>query len=178
MRRAILMAGLLMVGCGNAVTPPTPQIIYVTPAPSGAGPTPQIIYVTPAPTAAPLSTPEPTPEPSRSLGAKPGVINFGVQLDEGTHEIPSPTRRFKRTWAQICFSAYLTEPSRTSVTLLVYRNSRVINKFGVDVTNPDLNLVAACADLAGQVNNLTGTYEIRLTGQGKTLAKGAFTLVE
>ena len=175
MRRAVLIAGLLAAGCGSAVTPPTPQIIYVTPAPNDARPTPLIIYVTPAPTAAPPTTPEPT----RSPGSKPGVIKFGVELDKSTREIPSPTSRFKRTRAQICWSAYLVEPSRTtSVTLLVYRNSKVINKFGVDVTNPDLNQVAGCADLAGQVNNLTGTYEIRLTSQGKTLAKGAFTLVE
>ena len=46
-----VVAALVLVGCSGA-TAPTPQIIYVTPAPTTAlAPTPQIIYVTPAPNA-------------------------------------------------------------------------------------------------------------------------------
>lgn len=172
---AALVVWLLVIGCGNAVTQPTSQIIYVTPAPSDVRPTATI--ASPAPTATPLATPEPTPEPARSPGTEPGVITFGVELDQTTQEVASPTGRFKRERAPICWSAYLDEPSSTSsVTLLVYRGSHVINKFDVDVTDPDL--VAGCADLAGQVNNLAGTYDIRFTSQGKTLARGEFTLVD
>lgn len=54
-RRLILLA-LLVAGCSG--TAPTPQIVYVTPAPTASpaattAPTPVIIYVTPAPTVTP-----------------------------------------------------------------------------------------------------------------------------
>ena len=59
-----VVAALVLVGCSGA-TAPTPQIIYVTPAPTTAlAPTPQIIYVTPAPTPTPPPTQKPTPAPS------------------------------------------------------------------------------------------------------------------
>lgn len=56
-----LAACLAVVGCASAG--PTPEIIYVTPAPTL---TPIIIYVTPAPTPtlAATATPSPEPEPT------------------------------------------------------------------------------------------------------------------
>lgn len=65
-RLGLVVVALLVAGCQTGVAP-TPQIIYVTPAPTTtaapttAAPTPvvtpQIVYVTPAPTLAPTAAP-------------------------------------------------------------------------------------------------------------------------
>lgn len=79
MKFLAILAIAILAGCGSAAAPtsvpPTPQIIYVTPAPVAAVPvatpaptvTPTVKVVAPAnptPKPTPKPTPEPTPEPT------------------------------------------------------------------------------------------------------------------
>jgi len=82
---AAAAAALVAIACGShtdggALTAerPTPQIIYITPAPAPSiapapMPTPLIVYVTPPPTpmASPTPTPKPTPRPTPRPTLKP-----------------------------------------------------------------------------------------------------------
>lgn len=179
------IAAILALAVGTSACasgpPPTPLIVYVTPAPTltpspapTPEPTPLIVYVTPEPTLIP--TPEPTP-----IGA--GVITFGNSYNQKTLEIPKPVSKFRRVDSEICWSAYLSEPAgAVSLRWVLARVGSGGSEFlkyhtNLEISNPEFDLWANCANIAYLLDYKAGKYVMRYMRKVTVLAEGIFTLI-
>jgi hypothetical protein len=172
----IAVCALVIAGCSGAA--PTPQIIYLTPAPAAV---PSIIYVTAAPSLAPTPTDTPSPTlPDVSL-FETGLISFGTHYNAALL-IDKGTSRFSRSYSNICWSASLSQPAgATSLTFIYARvdtggAETSVYRTTVDVSDPSDDLLANCADLATLASNRAGTYVLRYARDATVLAAGRFTL--
>lgn len=164
MKRFVVIAALLVVGCGGADADRTAVPALVQPQAQDA--------------AAAIAPILPTGD------ASPGVITFGKAYDALTLEIAQPLTRFKRTYPVIAWGAHLSRGvaadfltwsvaslSETGVETIVFEVEEPID--GRDVT-----VLANAGNLARLVDNEPGTYVMRYTHIREVLAEGTFTVVD
>lgn len=155
MRAYVLLIALLVAACGSASA-----------------------------TRAPNPTDRATPEPVITDEPFVGIVTFGLDYDPDTLEIIKPTVRFKATYPEIAYAAWLSEPAQAATLRLVVASQspsgseRVIIDEEVPVSNPDADLFANKLDLATLVGNEPGTYVMRYLRDADVLAEGTFTLVK
>ncbi len=150
---AALFLAAVLGGCNAApVIQPTPQIIYVTPAPVAAAPSPTL---TPAPS--PTLTPAPSPTPDETAGAdaavalaqrlrsRHAVINAAVdQLNADLKAEVEPAKETKEL-AAVLGSAAVTNALRDPRPVVVGAAKDLVVK-----------IVAQLTDLGVDAKKLTG----------------------
>ena len=101
-----------------------------------------------------------------------------------TLRIAHPIKKFKRNTPSIAWSAEFIETAgATSITFVIARvtaggSESIELIIEVDVSNPNADIFANKADLAGVVGNRAGTYVVRYLREGTVLAEGTFQLVK
>jgi len=111
MKVLIALVALVVGACSSAVTP-TPQVIYVTPAPVAEA----TVTAPPAPTSAP--TEAPTPVPTDPPPAVPSLVPLGTWATIGDWKI-----RFTKVdwdaWPEIKATNQFNDPPPTGYTLVM-----------------------------------------------------------
>ena len=159
MRLLLLVLALAMAACSNSGGTAAPEA-----------------------TDAPEVTVEPEATPDESDNA--GVVTFGKAYNAETLRIAHPIKKFKRNTPSIAWSAEFIETAgATSITFVIARvtaggSESIELTTEVDVSNPNADIFANKADLAGVVGNRAGTYVVRYLRKGTVLAEGTFQLVK
>ena len=154
MRRLLIVAALVVAGCGGgqAAVAPTVEIVV----------------------------PDPTPEPV--IGS--GIVTFGTAYDPDTLLITKPLTTFKLKTKTIAWSASFSEPAgATSIEMILASVSKtgaetVLIQTPTSVSSPEFDLLANKADLVTLVGGKAGTYVLRYLRGSTILAEGTFTLTK
>jgi hypothetical protein len=115
-------------------------------------------------------------------GIETGMVTFGTSYNRTTLLIGKPVSRFSVSATTICYSASFSEPAgTTSVEFIISRLSAGGNEAPVyrdteQVSDPNADLDAGCADLSSYAGHAVGTYVLRFVHGTKALAAGQFTL--
>jgi hypothetical protein len=136
------------------------------------------LFPTPTPTLTPTPTPGPTPSPSPEVA----TILFGASYDANTFAITAPEDTFKTSVKSIAWSVTLPKVvGSTVVTAVILGHSSTGAEVEVwtelaNLSDPNVDQLAAKDDLAGHVQRKVGTYVMRLSYGGILLAQGEFAL--
>ena len=164
MKRFVVMAALLVVGCGGGGADRTAAPAVVQPEVQDA-----------AAAIAPILPTE---------AASPGVITFGKAYDALTLEIEEPLKRFKRTYPVIAWGAHLSRGVEAEflVWSVARRSDSGVETTVFEVEEPidgsDVTVLANSGNLARLVDYEPGTYVMRYSHGREVLAEGTFTVVE
>lgn len=164
MKRFVVIAALLVLGCGGAGADATAVPVLIQPQAQEA--------------AAAIAPIVPTD------GTSPGVITFGKAYDALTLEIEQPLTRFKRTYPLIAWGAHLSRgvPAEFLIWSVASRSDSGVETAVFAVEEPidglDVTVLANSGNLARLVDHELGTYVMRYTHAREVLAEGTFTVVE
>lgn len=164
MKRLVVIAALLVLGCGGAGADRTAAPALVQPEAQDA-----------AAAIAPILPPD---------DISPGVITFGKAYDALTLEIAQPLTRFKRTYPLIAWGAHLSRGVAAEFLTwsVASRSDSGLETTVFAVEEPidglDVTVLANSGDLARLVDHEPGTYVMRYTHDREVLAEGTFTVVE
>ena len=177
---AVLVASLVLAaGCSGAA--PTPQIIYVTPAPAPATPTPAPATPTPTPGSTPLVILDATLPPP-PLDPRLGKVAFGTHYNATTLLIDKGSMTFSRTASQVCWSAVFSgSPKHASIRKVIVK----VGSGGVEtmlwsqnqeISNAKFDLYANCEPFEAVIGYVRGTYILRFLDGVAVLSEGRFIL--